>query len=225
METGSGPHQTRKVLQILSLLSRDCWVRSQFTHNPNYRVWSLLPTSVIKVLFSFWSHKTKEEFPQESLTLAAVWSILTKPRSASIGPLTDEKRSEEAALLVHVHSRGVGHSHEQAVAGGEREQPPLVGGVQREVGTAGPAGGPAGLHQQDGNWVGVHLEQRHRKPDKNTLCCMKDWNPADQRFYQLFWQKKCLWWRKIKQRNSNYKQVFRNKTLVQTRTKPGGLAD
>ena len=48
-------------------------------------------------------------------------------------PLTDEKRPEEAAHLIHVHSRGVGHSHKQAVAGAEREQPSLVGGVERVI--------------------------------------------------------------------------------------------
>lgn len=79
--------------------------------------------------------------------------------SASPAPhrLADEKRPEEAALLVHVHSGGVGHGHEQAVVAAQREQPPLVGGVQRELGAAGPAGGPARLHQQDGNRVGAHL--------------------------------------------------------------------
>lgn len=71
--------------------------------------------------------------------------------------LADEKRPEEAALLVHVHGGGVGHGHEQAVVAAQREQPPLVGGVQRELGAAGPAGGPARLHQQDGNRVGAHL--------------------------------------------------------------------
>lgn len=71
--------------------------------------------------------------------------------------LADEKRSKEAAFLVHVHSRGVGHSDEQAVAGAEREQSPLVGRVERELGTPGPAGGSARLHQQDGNRVGAHL--------------------------------------------------------------------
>lgn len=72
-------------------------------------------------------------------------------------PLADEKRPEEAALLVHVHGGGVGHGDEQAVAAAQREQPPLVGGVQRELGAPGPAGGSARLHQQDGNRVGAHL--------------------------------------------------------------------
>lgn len=44
--------------------------------------------------------------------------------------LADEKRPKEAAPLVHVHGGGVGHRHKQAVAAAEREQPPLVGGVQ-----------------------------------------------------------------------------------------------
>lgn len=71
--------------------------------------------------------------------------------------LADEKCSEEATLLVHVHSGGVGHSHKEAVAAPEWEQPPLVGGMQGKLGSPGPAGGSACLHQQDGNWVGVHL--------------------------------------------------------------------
>lgn len=71
--------------------------------------------------------------------------------------LADEKCPEEATLLVHVHSGGVGHSHEEAVAAPKREQPPLVGGVQGELGSPGPAGGLACLHQQDWNLVGVHL--------------------------------------------------------------------
>lgn len=77
----------------------------------------------------------------------------------SPGPhrLADEKRPKEAAFLVHVHGGGVGHSHKQAVVAAKREQPPLVGGVQGELGAAGPAGGSARLHQQDGNRVGAHL--------------------------------------------------------------------
>lgn len=71
--------------------------------------------------------------------------------------LADQKRPKEAALLVHVHSGGVGHSHKESVAAPEREQPPLVGGMQGKLGSPRPAGGSACLHQQDGNWVGVHL--------------------------------------------------------------------
>lgn len=71
--------------------------------------------------------------------------------------LADEKRPKETALFVHVHSGGVGHCDEQAVASAEREQPPLVSGVERKLGAPGPAGGSARLHQQDGNWVGAHL--------------------------------------------------------------------
>lgn len=83
------------------------------------------------------------------------WSDLSVwPRSTH---LADQERPKEAALLVHVHRGGVGHRHKEAVAAPEREQPPLVGGVQRELGSPGPAGGLACLHQQDWNLVGVHL--------------------------------------------------------------------
>lgn len=67
--------------------------------------------------------------------------------------LTDQKSTEEAALLVHVHSGGVRHRDKHAVPAAEGEQTPLVGGVQRELGSTGPAGGPTRLHQQDGNRV------------------------------------------------------------------------
>lgn len=88
------------------------------------------------------------------------WSDLSVcPRSTH---LADEKRPKEAALLVHVHSGGVGHSHKEAVTAPEREQPPLVGGVQRELGSPGPAGGLACLHQQDWNLVGVQLVANRR---------------------------------------------------------------
>ncbi len=78
-------------------------------------------------------------------------------QSPASARLADEKRPKEAAFLVHVHGRRVGHSDEQTVAAAEREQPPLVGGVQRKLGSPGPAGGSARLHQQDGNRVGAHL--------------------------------------------------------------------
>lgn len=77
--------------------------------------------------------------------------------SPAAGRLADKKSTKEAALLVHVHSGGVRHSDKQVVPGAEREQTPLVGGVQRELGSTGPAGGPTRLHQQDGNRVGAHL--------------------------------------------------------------------
>lgn len=87
--------------------------------------------------------------------------------------LADEKCPKEAALLVHVHSSGVGHSHKQPIAASKWEQPPLVGGVQRELGAPGPAGGSARLHQQDGNWVGAHLEgDRQVSGDTEVLCCI-----------------------------------------------------
>ncbi len=81
-------------------------------------------------------------------------TVIQSPSSVC---LADEKRPKEAAFLVHVHSRGVGHSDEQTIAAAEREQPPLVGRMQRKLGSSGPAGSSAGLHQQDGNWVGAHL--------------------------------------------------------------------
>lgn len=84
--------------------------------------------------------------------------------------LADEKRPKEAAFLVHVHSGGVGHSHKQAVAAAEREQPPLVGGVQGELGAPGPAGGAARLHQQDRNRVGAHLVGDGRVSE--GVCCV-----------------------------------------------------
>lgn len=84
--------------------------------------------------------------------------------------LADEKRPKEAASLVHVHSGGVGHSHKQPVAAAEREQPPLVGGVQGELGTPGPAGGPARLHQQDGNRVGAHLAGDGEVSERTRRC-------------------------------------------------------
>lgn len=77
----------------------------------------------------------------------------------SFYPLADEKRPEKAAFLVHVHGGGVGHSDKQAVAGAQREQPPLVGRVQGELRAPGPAGGSARLHQQDGDLIGAHLEE------------------------------------------------------------------
>lgn len=73
--------------------------------------------------------------------------------------LTDEKRTKEAAPLVHVHGGGVGHRHKEPVTGAQWEQPPLVGRVQGEVGVPGPAGGAARLHQQDGDGVGAHLSE------------------------------------------------------------------
>ena len=72
--------------------------------------------------------------------------------------LADKESPEEAAFLVHVYGRGVANGDEEPVPRAEREQPPLVGGVQRELGTARPAGRPARLHQQDGIRVRVHLE-------------------------------------------------------------------
>lgn len=80
--------------------------------------------------------------------------------------LTDQKGAEEAAPLVHVHSGGVGHCHKEPVASTQRVQPPLVGGVQREVGVPGPAGGAARLHQQDGDGVGAHLRQIRLEENK-----------------------------------------------------------
>lgn len=80
-----------------------------------------------------------------------------QPATQSPDRLADEKRPKEAAFLVHVHGRGVGHSDKQAVAAAEREQPPLVGGVQRKLGAPRPARGSARLHQQDGDRVGAHL--------------------------------------------------------------------
>lgn len=62
------------------------------------------------------------------------FSVLEAARSSpASGRLADEERPEEAALLVHVHGRGVGHRDEQPVAGAEREQTALVGGVQGEL--------------------------------------------------------------------------------------------
>ena len=89
--------------------------------------------------------------------------------------LTDEKRSKEAAFLIHVHSRGVGHRDKQAVAGAKREQPPLVGGVQRELGTPGPAGGSARLHQQDGNRVGAHLMGEGEVSKRGEAFVVRQW--------------------------------------------------
>lgn len=71
--------------------------------------------------------------------------------------LADEKHPEEAAPPIRVHGRGVGHRDKQAVAGAEGKQASLVSRMQREIGIPRPAGGPACLHQQDGNGVWAHL--------------------------------------------------------------------
>lgn len=85
------------------------------------------------------------------------WQQQTRHPRPAPDTLADEESTKEAGLLVHVHSRRVGHCDKQAIAGAEREQPPLVGGVQGVLGAPGPAGGPACFHQQDGSWVGAHL--------------------------------------------------------------------
>lgn len=86
-------------------------------------------------------------------------------QSATAPPcvLADEEGPKEAALLIHVHGGGVGHGDKEAVSGVEGEEPPLVGRVQRKLRVPGPAGGPAGLHQQDGNRVAAHLRKARRK--------------------------------------------------------------
>lgn len=117
--------------------------------------------------------------PRSSLQHGSIIELFhqVKPEMPSPGPATlaDQKCTEEAGLLVHVHSRCICHRDEQAVAGSEREQPPLVGGVQRVLGTSGPAGSAACFHQQDGSRVWAHLLGEEQVREMRYVRSAKEW--------------------------------------------------